>query len=280
VRTGDKLKRWYGSEAEQWIADRVGSGAGKDSVAVADEIADDHMFADDKGVASRWFRVHWKGFGPNDDTWKVGGQIKNLKCFEAYITMKRNEGHDWARDTRLTGERLSKSVRKKVTAGVVRGTRRRELPPVEGEPLSVLPVELDDSETRLVTEDRELRGGQTTESQLETEAGRRAVAEAECQGREFDHSGEHFPGGKVIDAGGVLRLEKGGVMRYQQEGDPFCYNCEDGGILVQCDYCTRAFHVRCSGRNALPMEEEIWLCAWCSHAAWSKGLLDESQASD
>ncbi len=110
---------------------------------------------------------------------------------------------------------------------------------------------------------------------LESEGDRRAVAGADGQGKEFDHSGEHFPGGRVVSEEVVTLLEAKGMLRYRSEGDPFCFNCEDGGVLLQCDYCTRAFHVRCSGRDTLPMEEEVWLCAWCAELAWSKGVLGQ-----
>ena len=46
--------------------------------------------------------------------------------------------------------------------------------------------------------------------------------------------------------------------------DDFCFNCGDGGELLQCTVCPRTYHVACLGLAEVP--KGTWHCPW--HACW------------
>ncbi|XP_051143474.1 uncharacterized protein LOC127259898 [Andrographis paniculata] len=45
------------------------------------------------------------------------------------------------------------------------------------------------------------------------------------------------------------------------ESDDLCFTCQDGGELLCCDNCPRAFHIECVGLSCVP--EGKWYCKYC-----------------
>jgi hypothetical protein len=97
------LKKWYGSEAEQWIADRVGSGMGKKAVSVVDEILEDHLFLNQDGTMERLFKVRWASYGEREDTWESSTTLSKAACFRKYVLRKAEAGEGWAENDNIAG---------------------------------------------------------------------------------------------------------------------------------------------------------------------------------
>ncbi|KAK3286314.1 hypothetical protein CYMTET_6126 [Cymbomonas tetramitiformis] len=58
-------------------------------------------------------------------------------------------------------------------------------------------------------------------------------------------------------------LKQVGKRRKLQHDDA-CYNCTDGGDLLECGVCPRVYHLECAGLKAVP--KGIWRCPW--HECW------------
>ncbi|KAK4441232.1 Increased DNA methylation 1 [Sesamum alatum] len=48
-----------------------------------------------------------------------------------------------------------------------------------------------------------------------------------------------------------------------EENDDLCSICEDGGDLLCCENCPRAFHTECVGISVIP--QETWYCKYCQN---------------
>ncbi|KAL0370126.1 UNVERIFIED_CONTAM: Increased DNA methylation 1 [Sesamum angustifolium] len=48
-----------------------------------------------------------------------------------------------------------------------------------------------------------------------------------------------------------------------EENDDLCSICEDGGDLLCCENCPRAFHTECVGLSVIP--QGIWYCKYCQN---------------
>ncbi|KAG9338857.1 hypothetical protein JZ751_025297 [Albula glossodonta] len=70
-----------------------------------------------------------------------------------------------------------------------------------------------------------------------------------------------------------------------QGNDDFCFICADGGELVCCDQCPRAFHPTCHlpvVEDSMLNYEEIWVCTYCilKEQSLPTGHTSLSQAQD
>jgi hypothetical protein len=297
-RSGDRMMRWFGSESEQWIADRVGSGVGVNCVAVADGIVDDHLFVDEKGAIARWFRVRWSGFGHGDDSWKEAKEIQHLNCYREYVAKQKVLGVVWATDETVEGK--ARATRRGATKRKVSFKKAKEDTVLEekseinpGDESVEQEVKKDDvtginDATRVIDEEQPKVVDEMVEQprvadpmeaargcvadvsdQLEREAETRRLALR--QGRKRDHSGETWPGGRFLDQYMTDQAIAVGKKLFQEEGDEHCTECIRKGLLVQCDFCCRAYHARCAGLARIPLPEERWACVWCSHDVWPLG---------
>ena len=52
------------------------------------------------------------------------------------------------------------------------------------------------------------------------------------------------------------------VSIIEDPNDDECYECEEGGSLVCCDFCSKSFHQGCAGVRNLP--EGKWSCKYCT----------------
>eukprot|EP00633_Aureoumbra_lagunensis_P005983 CAMPEP_0197313864 /NCGR_PEP_ID=MMETSP0891-20130614/30873_1 /TAXON_ID=44058 ORGANISM="Aureoumbra lagunensis, Strain CCMP1510" /NCGR_SAMPLE_ID=MMETSP0891 /ASSEMBLY_ACC=CAM_ASM_000534 /LENGTH=769 /DNA_ID=CAMNT_0042801991 /DNA_START=516 /DNA_END=2825 /DNA_ORIENTATION=+ len=50
------------------------------------------------------------------------------------------------------------------------------------------------------------------------------------------------------------------------ENDDWCYECGQFGQLLCCDECNLSFHLKCSGLDEFPPEDEHWACPVCRPA--------------
>ncbi|KAI1886698.1 hypothetical protein AGOR_G00198470 [Albula goreensis] len=74
-----------------------------------------------------------------------------------------------------------------------------------------------------------------------------------------------------------------GETQQDQGNDDFCFICADGGELVCCDQCPRAFHPTChlpEVEDSMLNYEEIWVCTYCllKEQSMSTGHMSLSQA--
>lgn len=70
-----------------------------------------------------------------------------------------------------------------------------------------------------------------------------------------------------VAAGEELLANYGGSY-WKSQNDDTCAKCILPGLLVECDGCTRSYHLRCAGiasKKALPKGE--WLCPHCRFSA-------------
>lgn len=42
-----------------------------------------------------------------------------------------------------------------------------------------------------------------------------------------------------------------------------CYHCRDGGFLILCDSCDKAFHLQCLNPPLKTEPEGVWVCPYC-----------------
>ncbi|KAL0436961.1 UNVERIFIED_CONTAM: Increased DNA methylation 1 [Sesamum radiatum] len=61
-----------------------------------------------------------------------------------------------------------------------------------------------------------------------------------------------------------------------EEHDDLCSICEDGGDLLCCANCPRAFHIECVGLSVIP--QGIWYCKYCKNM-FEKEKLAEADAN-
>lgn len=68
--------------------------------------------------------------------------------------------------------------------------------------------------------------------------------------------------------------------------DDVCWECGEGGDLVCCDACPRAWHVACAGLPAVPAESEEFVCGKCDEphteeedgsGSDSSGFIDDTE---
>ena len=53
------------------------------------------------------------------------------------------------------------------------------------------------------------------------------------------------------------------VALFKGDHDDDCYICQDGGELVCCDYCSKAFHMQCHIPPLLDISDGEWMCCEC-----------------
>ncbi|KAL7510506.1 hypothetical protein ACHAXN_007375 [Cyclotella atomus] len=57
--------------------------------------------------------------------------------------------------------------------------------------------------------------------------------------------------------------QKNELVHFEGEHDDYCYICDDGGELVCCDYCSKAFHCQCHIPPLLEIPGDDWMCCEC-----------------
>ncbi|KAK4730869.1 hypothetical protein R3W88_023857 [Solanum pinnatisectum] len=68
----------------------------------------------------------------------------------------------------------------------------------------------------------------------------------------------------------LLRGHKSSV----KDSDDLCIICADGGILVLCDGCPRAFHKECASLSAVPRGK--WYCKYCENKFQREKLVEHN----
>ncbi|XP_049407187.1 uncharacterized protein LOC125870728 isoform X2 [Solanum stenotomum] len=68
----------------------------------------------------------------------------------------------------------------------------------------------------------------------------------------------------------LLRGRKSSV----KDSDDLCIICADGGILVLCDGCPRAFHKECASLSAVPRGK--WYCKYCENKFQREKLVEHN----
>lgn len=53
------------------------------------------------------------------------------------------------------------------------------------------------------------------------------------------------------------------LLLYSGDHDDECYICEDGGDLICCDYCSKAFHLKCHIPPLSHVPFGNWVCCEC-----------------
>jgi hypothetical protein len=291
VRPGDQLKRWLGSDAAQWVADRVGAGPLRKNVGIAERVVDDKVFADSGNVVERMFRVRWSGFGSGDDAWLPEREVKGLVCFREYVSKKAREGEAWAKDVHeprsaRTGkkvrvvreERMNATVATPEVIESVGGSIRRAVgvPAIETAETGVIPVGVDEAAATVTCEMKTSEGKTEVmdvvrdvhEGYMTAKKKAQLQKRIQNQGRVLDHSGEVWPGGRIVTAELLTEIVAQGAVEFSGEGDGTCAECMKKGTLLQCSYCTRAYHPKCAAVTVYPTESEPWACVVCSHRFW------------
>jgi hypothetical protein len=70
--------------------------------------------------------------------------------------------------------------------------------------------------------------------------------------------------GSVTKAKPVLQTQKKvKLIPFEGEHDDDCYICYDGGELVCCDYCSKAFHPQCHIPPLTAIPGDDWACCEC-----------------
>ncbi|KAG5556783.1 hypothetical protein RHGRI_007146 [Rhododendron griersonianum] len=54
-----------------------------------------------------------------------------------------------------------------------------------------------------------------------------------------------------------------GRKHYEKDNDDLCIICADGGNLLLCDVCPRAFHIECASLTSIPRGK--WYCQYCQN---------------
>ena len=53
--------------------------------------------------------------------------------------------------------------------------------------------------------------------------------------------------------------EEGPIQHHEQ-----CEFCKDAGELILCEYCPRAYHLKCLNPPQVDIPDGAWLCPFCS----------------
>jgi hypothetical protein len=65
----------------------------------------------------------------------------------------------------------------------------------------------------------------------------------------------------ALDSGGPAK------KRIKLQHDFSCFNCLDGGNVLECTVCPRVYHLACAGLSEVP--KGSWHCPW--HGCWTCG---------
>ena len=65
---------------------------------------------------------------------------------------------------------------------------------------------------------------------------------------------------KGAPKGSASRRRKRNLTTQLLQHDDDCFVCQDGGLLIMCDFCPKAYHLECVERTELPHGQ--WKCPW------------------
>lgn len=57
--------------------------------------------------------------------------------------------------------------------------------------------------------------------------------------------------------------QKNPLVPFIGDHDNDCYICDDGGDLVCCDFCSKAYHLQCHIPPLLRVPDGVWTCCEC-----------------